>query len=98
MKISFSSNRLAAAGTSIVEANRLFGALIGRKYVQRVAIFRAAGKFTELFGHKALRLHPLKGKRAGQYAVTLTGNWRLVFEKMDEDEVRILSVEDYHGD
>jgi len=58
---------------------------------------RAADKFTQLFGFKALRLHPLKGDRAGQYAITLTGNYRLIIEKIAEDTVRIMDVEDYHG-
>ena len=70
---------------------------MGRKYIQRIAILKATEKFAELFGHRALRLHPLKGDRAGEYAITLTGNYRLVFEKLKEDTVRIIDVEDYHG-
>lgn len=27
----------------------------------------------------AYRLHPLKGERRGQWAVSVSGNWRLVF-------------------
>ena len=30
--------------------------------------------------------------------MTLTGNYRLIVEKISEDKVRILDVEDYHGD
>ena len=30
--------------------------------------------------------------------MTLTGNYRLIIEKIQEDRVRILDVEDYHGD
>lgn len=40
----------------------------------------------------------LKGNRAGQYSITLTGNYRLIIEKIAEDIVRIVEVEDYHGD
>jgi len=96
--IEFATNRLADAGVSLAEASRLFGVPIGRKYIQRLAVLRATDKFTQLFGHRALRLHPLKGNRAGQYAITLTGNYRLIIEKVQEDRVRILDVEDYHGD
>jgi proteic killer suppression protein len=96
--IEFATNRLADAGASLAEASRLFGVPIGRKYIQRLAILKATDKFTQLFGHRALRLHPLKGNRAGQYAMTLTGNYRLIIEKVQEDRVRILDVEDYHGD
>ncbi|MDD4985516.1 MAG: type II toxin-antitoxin system RelE/ParE family toxin [Dehalococcoidales bacterium] len=98
MHIEFATNRLADAGASLAEASRLFGVPIGRKYIQRLAILKATDKFTQLFGHRALRLHPLKGNRAGQYAITLTGNFRLIMERVEEDRVRILDVEDYHGD
>ncbi len=40
----------------------------------------------------------MKGDRAGQYAITLAGNYRLILEKVREDKVRIRDVEDYHGD
>ncbi|MBI4295492.1 MAG: type II toxin-antitoxin system RelE/ParE family toxin [Chloroflexi bacterium] len=97
MQIEFSTNRLAAASVSLSEASRLFGVPIGRKYIQRLTVLRAADKFTQLYGHQALRLHPLKGERAGQYSITLTGNYRLIIEKVKEDQIRILDVEDYHG-
>jgi proteic killer suppression protein len=86
------------ASLSFSEATRLFGVAIGRKYIQRLAVLRATDKFSQLYGLKALRLHPLKGNRAGQYAITLTGNYRLIIEKVDEDRVTIIDVEDYHSD
>ncbi len=98
MEIEFSSNRLAKASLSLSEASRLFGVPVGRKYIQRLTVLRATEKFTQLYGHRALRFHPLKGDRAGQYSMALTGNYRLVVEKVKEDRVRIMEVEDYHGD
>ena len=59
---------------------------------------RAVDKFAQIYGHRALRFHPLKGNRASQYAVTLTGNYRLIVERINEDKIRVLNVEDYHGD
>ena len=97
MQIEFSSHPLAEASVSLSEASRLFGVPIGRKYLQRLAVLRAADKFAQLYGHRALRLHPLKGDRAGQYSMTLTGNYRLIIKKVEEDTVRIIDVEDYHG-
>ena len=41
------------------------------------------------------KLHPLKGKRSTEYAITVNGNWRLVFEFRDGN-VHILNYEDYH--
>ncbi len=97
MQIEFSTNRLADANVSLSEANRIFGVPMGRKYIQRLAVLRATDKFSQLYGHRALRLHPLKGNRAGQYSMTLTGNYRLIVEKVKEDKVRIVDVKDYHG-
>jgi proteic killer suppression protein len=96
--IEFSSNHLAKASINLSEASRLFGIPIGRKYVQRLAVLRATDKFSQLYGLQALRLHSLKGNKSGQYAITLTGNYRLIIEKIKEDALRIMSVEDYHGD
>ena len=98
MDIDFSSNRLTDAGKSLSEASRIFGIPIGRKYIQRLAILRAADKFSQLYGFQALKLHTLKGNRKGQYSITLTGNYRLIIEKVREDKVSIVDVEDYHGD
>ena len=98
MELEFASNRLTKAGISLSEAGRLFGVPIGRKYIQRLAILRAMDKFSQLYGYQALRMHPLKGNRAGQYSITLTGNYRLIIEKVQEDKVYIIDVEDYHGD
>jgi toxin HigB-1 len=98
VEIEFSSNRLSNASIDLSEANRLFGIPVGRKYIQRLAILRAIDTFSQLYGLQALRLHPLKGNRSGQYAILLTGNYRLIIEKIKEDVVRIVNVEDYHGD
>ena len=98
MNIEFSSHRLADASVSLAEASRLFGIPVGRKFIQRLAVLRATDKFTQLYGHRALRLHPLRGNRTEQYAITLTGNYRLILERVEEEKVRILDVEDYHGD
>ncbi len=97
MKIEFATNRLTDASQKLEEATRQFGVPIGRKYIQRLGILQATEKFSELYGLRALRLHPLKGDRSGQYAMVLTGNYRLIIEKVSEDTVRIINVEDYHG-
>lgn len=41
------------------------------------------------------RFHALKGERKGQYAVNVSGNWRLVFEFIDGDAY-VVNYEDYH--
>ena len=41
------------------------------------------------------RLHPLKGDRKGQWAVTVNKNWRLVF-KFSDGNASDVDYEDYH--
>ena len=41
------------------------------------------------------RLHPLKGDRAGQWSVRVTGNWRVVFRFEDNEAVDVDLI-DYH--
>jgi proteic killer suppression protein len=40
-------------------------------------------------------LHPLKGDRKGQWAISVSGNWRITFEFQDGNAY-LLDYEDYH--
>lgn len=40
-------------------------------------------------------LHSLKGQRKGEYAITVTGNYRLTF-RFENGDVRDVNLEDYH--
>jgi len=44
-----------------------------------------------------LKFHPLKGDRAGEYAVSISRNWRVTFGWSDQDAIDV-NMEDYHGD
>ena len=41
------------------------------------------------------RIHRLSGDRAGQWSVSVSGNWRITFAVRD-DEIWSLNLEDYH--
>ena len=41
------------------------------------------------------KLHPLKGGRTGQWAVSVSGNWRLTF-KFSDGEAFNVDYDDYH--
>ncbi|HSR67606.1 MAG TPA: type II toxin-antitoxin system RelE/ParE family toxin [Acidobacteriota bacterium] len=41
------------------------------------------------------RLHPLKGKRQGSWAIDVSGNWRLTF-RFEQGHVFDVNYEDYH--
>ena len=43
------------------------------------------------------RLHPLKGNRAGQWSVRVSGNWRVVFRFENGEAVDVdVDLIDYH--
>jgi toxin HigB-1 len=42
-----------------------------------------------------LRLHPLRGDRAGQWSVSISGNWRVIFE-FEGRHVTNVDLVDYH--
>ncbi len=41
------------------------------------------------------KLHPLTGELHGQWAVWVSGNWRLTFEFEGEDAI-LVNYQDYH--
>jgi proteic killer suppression protein len=41
------------------------------------------------------RLHPLRGVRAGQWSVSISGNWRVIFEFEGQDVTNVDLV-DHH--
>lgn len=42
-----------------------------------------------------LRLHPLKGRLEGRWAVQVSGNWRVTFTFVEQDADEV-DYEDYH--
>jgi proteic killer suppression protein len=42
------------------------------------------------------KFHALKGDRLGEFAVSITGNWRLTFE-FDGEDAKKVNLEDYHS-
>jgi toxin HigB-1 len=54
-----------------------------------------AASVPEALNNPGFRLHPLKGERSGQWAVSVSGNWRLVFE-FDGANITNVDLVDYH--
>lgn len=54
-----------------------------------------AAEGTDDLGMPGLGLHPLKGDRKGEWAVTVQANWRLTF-KFVTGGVELVNYEDYH--
>lgn len=108
MEILFATAKLRELCEQQKKIKKEFGDVCARKLMDRLTDLAAADNVGELV---AGRPHPLKGDRAGQFALNLTGGRRLVFEPADspvpkhQDNaidwakvtiIRIVFIGDYH--
>lgn len=63
--------------------------------LRRMLVLLDRGKDPSTLNTPGYRLHPLKGDRSGQWAASVSGNWRLIFEFDGEDATNVDLV-DYH--
>jgi proteic killer suppression protein len=63
--------------------------------IRRILLALNAAKSPDQMNVPGLRLHGLKGRAKGRYAVDVSGNWRLTFAWEGEDAVEV-DLEDYH--
>lgn len=93
MIVQFHTGKLEKCYLESKQSVREFGALVGRKYIQRIGIIKATHNLDDLKKLPGLRCHPLKGDRLGQYAVNLTGFYRLIFT-LEGDILNIAVIEE----
>lgn len=48
-----------------------------------------------ILGPPGWRIHQLKGDRAEEWSISVSGNWRITF-KVEDGDVAHLKLEDYH--
>lgn len=112
MEVHFATKKLAETLTQDKARVKTYGDVPARKIAIRINALKAAERLEDL-RHVAGRCHELRGNRAGQLAVDLTGNLRLVFRPTEDPPpanpsggldwaevkaVSVLEVTDYHGD
>ncbi|MCX6363220.1 MAG: plasmid maintenance system killer [Actinobacteria bacterium] len=100
MEIAFRTGKLRRQYELSTDALRAYGDEVGRKYIARINLTKQAGDIEELRKWSVLDCHPLKGDRAGQWAVTLTGFSRLIFT-LEGDRLEIAMIEEvskHYGD
>lgn len=93
MKTRFRTRTLQREYEDGSKAARAYGERVGRKYIQRVNLIKNALDFETLKALPGLDCHPLKGNRKGQWAVKLTGFWRLIFV-LEDDVHSIVCIEE----
>jgi len=65
-----------------------------KKIRERLALLDTAQTIEDM-NIPSLKLHQLKGNKAGYWAISVTGNWRIVFEFIDGNAY-VVNYEDYH--
>ena len=97
MKVSFRTARLLSAYVEGVD--RHWGKDVSRRYVERVNVLFDARTFSYVRRLRALRVHRLKGRHTGQWAMTLKSAWRLVVVvSEDEKGATVWEVSKHYGD
>ncbi len=93
MIVQFRTGKLEKCYLESKQSVREFGSSVGRKYIQRINIIKAIDNLDDLKKLPGLRCHPLKGDRLGQYAINLTGFYRLIFT-LEDDVLNIAVIEE----
>ena len=97
MKVVFGSAKLRRCYEESARAFREWGREVGRRYIGRIEALYAMRDFSETFRQPSWRTHPLKGDREGQYAINLTGKWRLIASKgATETEIILKEVNNHY--
>lgn len=110
MEIEYSRNKLKKQLTKTSELKKAFG-VIAKRIANRLDDIEASPNLAVLIQIPAANCHQLTGDRKNEWAVTISGNYRLIFE-IDHDEIpllddggidtksvdkiRIIEIVDYH--
>ena len=71
---------------------------LAAQQVHRIRLILAqlnAARSPAMMDAPGVRFHALKGDRKGQFAVSVSGNWRIVFE-FDGEDATAVDLLDYH--
>jgi proteic killer suppression protein len=100
VEIAFRTRKLEQKYRKYTKAVKAYGEQVARKYIQRIGIIKSARDIDELCRLPGLRSHALNGNRLGQYALNLTGFYRLIFTLQGEalEIARIEEVSKHYGD
>jgi proteic killer suppression protein len=93
VEVAFRTRKLQRQYERLADATRAYGSEVGRKYIVRINLMKQARDIEELRKLPALHCHPLKGDRAGQWTVSLTGFHRLIFT-LEGDRLEIAMIEE----
>ena len=99
MQVYFRTNGLRRNYEESAQAIRSWGPIVGRRYIIRVTELYDARDFESLTQIRSMRIHQLRGRFEGMWAINLTGAWRLIVSKGEsEQEIIIEEVSNHYGD
>lgn len=93
LQVLFRTHKLEKCFLDSKLAFRTFGQDVGERYIQRIQILQAIPNVPMLQALPMLRCHALKGNRAGEWAINLTGQIRLIFTIISQ-ELTIVQIEE----
>lgn len=93
MEVTFRTRKLEREYREHARAVKAYGSEVARRYIERINIVKKVRDIEELMALPGLRCHPLRGNRQGQYAIRLTGFYRLIFT-LKGDELEIAHIEE----
>lgn len=100
MEIAFRTRKLEREYQEYARAVKSYGPEVARRYILRINIIKQARDIEELMSLPALRCHALRGNYREQYAIKLTGFYRLIFT-LKGNALEIAQIEEvskHYGD
>jgi proteic killer suppression protein len=93
LEIRFKTNKLQKQYENKKDATKAYGIEVAKKYINRINLLRSAKSFDDLKLIPQLKFHPLTGNRKGEFAISLTGFYRLIITN-DGDRFDIAKIEE----
>ena len=76
------------------ESKRGTSADLAVRIRRRLDVLEAAQELSDIDAH-GFNLHRLKGERQDEWAISVSGNWRITF-RFEKGEALDINLEDYH--
>lgn len=93
MEVRFKTKKLQKQFENSKDAIKVYGVDVAKKYINRVTLLKSAKSFDDLSKIPQLKFHPLTGDRKGEFAISLTGFYRLIITN-DGDTFDIAKIEE----
>jgi len=100
VEVRFRTKKLGRCYENYQAGCREWGPEVARKYVQRIDLLQEASSMDEIRKLPGLDCHLLKGRRIGQYGITLHDRWRLIIRLEPEmnEIIWVKEVSKHYGD